>query len=75
MEWALLSWTPQFARLRRFLLAVICFTEIPGNNRGSLDEDTVQREIQRRVPEWVEQNNTEIKLELKPILKFYDEVR
>ncbi|KAJ7803440.1 hypothetical protein B0H14DRAFT_2613306 [Mycena olivaceomarginata] len=73
MEWALLSWTPQFAGLRRFSLAVMCFTEIPGNNRGSLDADTVQREIRRRVPEWAEQGNTEIKLEPKSVLKFYDE--
>ncbi|KAJ7759790.1 hypothetical protein DFH07DRAFT_940087 [Mycena maculata] len=75
-EWARLrSRTPQFARLHRFSLAVICFTEIPGNNGGSLDADTVQGEIRRRVPEWAEQNNTEIKLEVKPILKFYDAVR
>lgn len=74
MEWALLSWTPQFAGLRQFSLAVMCFTEIPGNNRGSLDADKVQREIRRRVPEWAEQENTEIKLELKSVLKFYDEV-
>ncbi|KAJ7911628.1 hypothetical protein B0H13DRAFT_567843 [Mycena leptocephala] len=73
MEWGLLSWTPQFAGLRRFSLAVICFTEIPDNNRESLDVDTVQREIRRRVPEWAEQMNTEIKLELKSILKFYEE--
>ncbi|KAF7345364.1 hypothetical protein MVEN_01554300 [Mycena venus] len=58
MEWARLSWTPQFARLRRFSLAVICFTEIPGDHGESLDADT---------------ENTEIKLELKPLLIFYDE--
>ncbi|KAJ7199831.1 hypothetical protein GGX14DRAFT_467462 [Mycena pura] len=75
MEWARLSWTPRFAGLRRFSLAVICFTEMPGNNGRSLDADTVQGEIRRRVPEWAEQENTEIKLELKPILDFYDEVR
>ncbi|KAJ7034794.1 hypothetical protein C8F04DRAFT_1233993 [Mycena alexandri] len=69
-EWARLSWTPQFAGLRLFSLDVICFT--PGSNNGSLDGDTVQREIRRRVPEWAEQKNTEIKLELEPVHKFYD---
>ncbi|KAJ7265079.1 hypothetical protein C8J57DRAFT_1230112 [Mycena rebaudengoi] len=73
MEWALLNWTPQFAARHRFSLAVVCFTEIPGNRGESLDVDTVQREIRRRVPEWAEQMNTEMKLELKSILKFYDE--
>ncbi|KAJ6478918.1 hypothetical protein C8R45DRAFT_1156256, partial [Mycena sanguinolenta] len=72
MEWALLSWTPQFVGLRRFLLAVICFTEIPGNNGENLDADTVEREVRRRVPEWAEQMNTEIKLELESVLEFYE---
>ncbi|KAJ6465300.1 hypothetical protein C8R45DRAFT_939516 [Mycena sanguinolenta] len=74
MEWGRLTWTPQFAALRRFSLAVICFTESLDDRGESLDVDTVQREIRRRVPEWAEQMNTEIKLELKSVLTFYDEV-
>ncbi|KAJ6465340.1 hypothetical protein C8R45DRAFT_1022900 [Mycena sanguinolenta] len=46
---------------------------IPDNRGESLDVDTVQRGIRRRVPEWADQMNTEIKLELKSVLKFYDE--
>ncbi|KAF7345376.1 hypothetical protein MVEN_01555500 [Mycena venus] len=41
MKWTRLRWTPQFARLRRFSLAVICFTGFPGSNGESLDADTV----------------------------------
>ncbi|KAJ6478963.1 hypothetical protein C8R45DRAFT_1216339 [Mycena sanguinolenta] len=72
MEWALLSWTPHFAGLRRFSLDVICFTDIPGHGE-ILDADTVQREVRRRAPEWAEQMNTEINLEFKSVFKFYDE--